>query len=149
MNTEKLSEVLKSVTLENMANGTMSELWDELPDMVSGQTWVAEIIDIAYNMREYLSNNEEISQNKLTDLGHEYANSEIEDYYSNINKRVQGLSLWAYNELDDEVSELAGEGFKSITDLNSLYLFCAVRGLWDSVARWATSQVEALEEVSA
>jgi hypothetical protein len=149
MNTAQLTKVLEGVTLESMTNGTMSELWDELPDMVRGQAWVGEIVDTAYTMRDYISNDEDTSEDRLTDLGHDYANSEVEDYYSNINKRVQDLALWAHNELDDEVSEITGEGFKSITDLNSLYLLVAMRGLWDSVARWATSQVEALEEVSA
>lgn len=149
MNTAQLTKVLEGVTLETMTDGTMSELWDELPDMVSGAVWVGEIVDTAYTMRDYISNDSDTSEDRLSDLGHDYANSEVEDYYSNINKRVQDLALWASNELDSEVEDIAGEGFKSLTDLNSLYLAVAMRGLWDSVARWAVAQVEALEEVSA
>ena len=149
MNTAQLTKVLEGVTLESMTNGTMSELWAELPDMVSGEEWVAEVVDCAYTMRDYISNDEEVSEDRLTDLGLDYANSEVEDYYSNINKRVQTLSLWAHSELDDEVLELTGGQPQTLTDLHSHYLWSAMRGLWDTVARWAVAQVEALEEVNA
>ena len=149
MNGNALTKILEGVTLEAMTNGTMSELWAELPDMVSGKEWVAEVVDCAYTMRDYISNDEEVSEDRLTDLGLDYANSEVEDYYSNINKRVQALSLWAHSELDDEVLELTGGQPQTLTDLNSHYLWSAMRGLWDTVARWAVAQVEALEEVNA
>jgi hypothetical protein len=128
-----------------MTNGTMSELWAELPDMVSGEAWVGEIVDTAYTMRDYISNDSDTSEDRLTELGLEFAASEIEDYYSNINKRVQDLALWAHNELDDEVLELIGGQPQTLTDLNSHYLWCAMRGLWDSVARWALAKADELE----
>jgi hypothetical protein len=144
-----LTKVLEGVTLESMTNGTMSELWAELPEMVSGQAWVGEIVDCADTMRDYISNDEQISEDRLSDLGLEFANSEVEDYYNNINKRVQALSLWARGELDEEVLELTGGQPQTLTDLNSLYLWSAMRGLWDAVSRWALAQAEQLEEVSA
>jgi len=144
-----LAKVLEGVTLESMTNGTMSELWAELPEMVRGQAWVGEIVDCADTMRDYISNDEQVTEDRLFDLGGDFANSEVEDYHTNINKRVQDLSLWAYNELDDEVLQITGEKFNSLTDLNSSYLFVAMRGLWDAVSRWALAQAEQLEEVSA
>ena len=149
MNGATLTRVLEGVTLESMTDGTMGELWQELPDMVSGQSWVGEIADCAYTMRDYISNDEEVSEDRLSDLGLDFANSEVEDYYSNINKRVQELSLWAYSELDDEVLELTGGQPQTLTDLNSHYLWSAMRGLWGAVSRWALAQAEELEEVSA
>lgn len=149
MEGKALEKILYSVTLESMTNGTMSELWAELPEMVSGQAWVGEIVDCADTMRDYISNDEQVTEDRLSDLGLDFANSEVEDYYTNINKRVQELSLWAYSELDEEVLELTGGQPQTLTDLNSHYLWSAMRGLWSAVSRWALAQAEQLEEVSA
>lgn len=148
MQGKELKAVLDTVTQENLTNGTMSELWAELPDMVSGHAWVLEVVDVAWKMAEYFNDEDDISEDTAHDLGHEFADSQCEDYYSNLNKYVQELGLWAHSELDDEVEELAGEGFKSLTDLNSLYYYVAMRGLWDCVARWAYAQAEELEGAS-
>lgn len=142
--------VLSTITTESMTNGTMSDLWSELPDMVSGKDWVAEVVDSARQISEYIQADEDYSEDTLSDYVHEIANSEMEDYYSNINRRVQALSLWAYPELDDEVAELAGfAGTPSLTDLNSLYLYAAMRGLGDTIVRYLGSKVAELEEVNA
>lgn len=145
MDAKAFKQVLATVTTENMTNGTMSELWAELPDMVSGADWVGEVVDCAWKIAEYIYDSEEVTEDQISDWAWQFAESEIEDYYSNINKRVQTLSLWAYSELDDEVAEMRhGKEGCSLTDLNSDYLYCAMRGLFDCVARWAVAQVEEL-----
>ena len=144
-----LRTILATVTVDNMTNGSLGELWHELPDHVAGESWRDEVINAAWNMADYLNGYQDNTRDKvedmLTDWAYEYASCQVEDYYSNINKRVQDLSLWAYNELDDEVNELFnGEVNPTITDLNSHYLYCATRGLFDCVARWALSRVDEL-----
>ena len=140
MNAENLKATLATVTVESMTNGTMSSLWDMLPDMVSGQSWVGEIVDCADRIGDYLS--DEVEEDELMELSYQFADSECEDYYKNINARVQALSLWAYSELDDEVEMTWGGEFQTLTDLNSAYLYHAMRGLFETVARWAWDNTE-------
>lgn len=142
MNGKQLKERLSTVTLESMKDGSMGELWDEMPDMVSGQDWVNEIVDCAERMKDYFLDDDEVTEDNLQENGWQFADSECEDYYKNINARVQTLSLWAYPELDEEVAEITGGHPQTLTDLNSKYLYCAMRGLWDAIARWAINQTE-------
>ena len=145
MNAKALKATLATVTIESMTNGTMSSLWEVLPDMVSGQEWVAEIVDCADRVCDYLS--DEVEEDELTELSYQFAESEVEDYYKNINARVQALSLWANSDLDEEVAELRhGKEGCSLTDLNSDYLYCAMRGLFQVVAQWAWDNTEEGEE---
>ena len=144
MKSELLKKTLSTVTIESMTNGTMSSLWEELPDMVSGQEWVAEVVDCADRIGDYLS--DEVEEDELRELSHQFADSECEDYYKNINARVQALSLWAYDELDEEVQQLSPRTTPTLTDLNSAYLYCAMRGLFQVVAQWAWDNTEEEEE---
>lgn len=144
MKAELLKATLATVTIESMTNGTMSSLWEELPDMVSGQEWVAEVVDCADRIGEYLS--DEVEEDDLMELSYQFADSECEDYYKNINARVQALSLWAYDELDEEVADISGGEFQTLTDLNSKYLYCAMRGLFQVIAQWAWDNTEEGEE---
>lgn len=123
-------------TLDKIENwGERFDIFNLLPDVAGGEIWHAEIIDCARSMGEWLDDEKEYDIDDLRDLGHQWADSEVEDYHNNINARVQSLSLWASNDLDAEVEELnAGTGFLSLTSLNTQYLFCAMRQLWDAVA---------------
>lgn len=143
MKAENLKATLATITKESMTNGTMSLLWEELPDMVSGEAWVAEVVDCADRIGDYLS--DEITEDELQDLAYQFADSECEDYYKNINDRVQALSLWASDELDEEVQELMRPN-PTLNDLNSAYLYCAMRGLFQTIARWAYENTEEGEE---
>jgi RecJ-like exonuclease len=144
MQAELLKKTLATVTVESMTDGTMSTLWEMLPDMVSGREWVAEVVDCAERMSEFLG--DEIKEEELQDLAHQFADSECEDYYKNINARVQALSLWAFSDLDEEVAEMRhGKENCSLTDLNSDYLYCAMRGLFQVVAQWAWENTEGAE----
>ena len=148
MQGKQIKATLSTITQESMTNGSMSELWQELPDFISGSDWVGEIADMAGTAFDWVSDDEEYTEDKLTDLSGDLANSECEDYYVNINRRAQALSLWAYDELDDEVIECGFEG-KTLTDLNTLYLFCAMRGLAYRILTYAYNKAEEIEEVSA
>ena len=149
MQGKQIKATLSTITQETMTNGTMGELWETLPDFIAGSDWVGEIADMARTASDWVSDDEEYTEDRLTDLSHDLANSECEDYHININKRVQALSLWAYPDLDEEVGADEREGFKSLTDLNTLYLFCAMRGLAYQVLTYAYNKAEESEEANA
>ena len=152
MNGKAIKEALSTITQESMTNGSMGELWDNLPDFISGSDWVGEIADMAQTASDWVSDNEDYTEYMLTDLSNDLANGECENYHVNINRRVQALSLWAYPELDDEVEDITGGGdsaYSSLTALNSLYLYCAMRGLAYQVLTYAYNKAEELEEANA
>lgn len=135
------------VTLDQIEGGELFDIFKLLPDIASGQTWSNEIKDCARSMGEWLDDDKEYDLDDLRDLGGQWADSECEDYYSNINKRVQDLSLWASNELDTHVQELGTPNeMMTLTTLNSLYLYSAMQILWDAVADQAFQNTEEEEE---
>ena len=148
MQGKQIKATLSTITQESMTNGSMSELWEELPDFISGSDWVGEIADMARTASDWVSDDEEYTEDKVQDLSHSLASAEVEDYYVNINRRVQALSLWAYDELDEEVMEFQLNG-KTLTDLNNAYLYCAMRGLAYQVLTYAYNKAEELEEANA
>jgi len=134
-------------TLAKIEGGELLDIFNLLPEVAGGAEWVAEIKDCARSMGEWLDNEREYSLDDLRDLGGQWSNSECEDSYNNINARVQALSLWASNELDEEVQEINhGAEFPSLTDLNAQYLCSAMRQLWDAVADQAHTNTEEGEE---
>ena len=146
MNTTLIKQALSEITQESMTNGSMSSLWEMLPDYVAGSQWVGEIVDLAEQLSNYFTDGEDVEDYKLSDYCAEIADCETQDYYSNINKRVQELSLWAYPALDDSVAELGTYNAGTITSLNSLYLYCAMRESLDSIAGYVARRVEEQEE---
>jgi hypothetical protein len=149
MKNRHLRLALKEITSETLTNGSLSELWTLLPDYVAGPNWVGEIADAADRLTGYFYDIEDdTSEDKLSDYVHELADSECEDYYSNINKRVQDLSLWAYPALDYEVAELTGNQFDgTLTSLNSIYLYAAMRELYSAIVAHITNRANELEEL--
>lgn len=147
MNKDHLIAALDEINADNLPGGNMSALWDKLPDYVAGPNWIGEIIDAASRWKDYVYDDKDYSLDDLTDYVGELADSECEDYYSNINKRVQDLSLWAYPEIDSDVLELIDpeRGDLSITGLNSLYLYAAMRSLFQAVIEYAYERAEELE----
>jgi len=130
-------------TLQKIEDGERFDIFNLLPDIAGGEVWSAEIKDCARSMGEWLDDEKDYDLDDLRDLGGQWSNSECEDYYSNINKRVQDLSLWASNELDAEVQDInQGSEFPSLTDLNAQYLCSAMRQLWDAVADQAHQNTE-------
>lgn len=134
-------------TLAKIEAGQLYDTFRLLPTIAAGEVWVGEIKDCARSMSEWLDTEKEYDIDELRDLGSQWANSECEDYYSNINKRVQDLNLWASPELDEEVQELSGGAQlgSTLTDLHAIYLYAAMRQLWDAVADQAFENSQELE----
>ena len=145
MNKDNLIAALNEINADNLPGGNMSALWDKLPDYVAGPNWIGEIIDAASQWRGYIYEDKEYSLDDLTDYIGELANGECENYYSNINKRVQDLSLWAYPELDQAVEDLGGGSDGTLTGLNSIYLYAAMDSLYRAVIEYAYERAEELE----
>jgi len=136
-------------TLSKIEGGETYDIFNLLPDSVGGGEWLKEIQYTAERVAEYIQAEEDYSLEDLRDYGREYANGQCENYYKNINDEVQALSLWASNEIDEEVAMLnEGRPYPSLTDLNSQYLFVVNRMLWDAVVDQAfqhTTQTELVE----
>ena len=147
----KVKGVELLATLEKIRNGETYEIFNLLPDIAGGSVWLDEIKDTAMYVQGYVNADGDYNIDDLRDYGHEYANGQCETYYKNINDEVQALSLWASNEIDDEVAELAGwaeDMQPTLTKLQSLYLFVAKRMVWDAVVDQAfqnTNQDELVE----
>jgi hypothetical protein len=134
-------------TLAKIEGGETYDIFNLLPDIAGGADWLDEVQDCARSMSEWLTDDKDYSLDDLRDIGAQWADSECEDYYSNINKRVQSLSLWASNDLDAEVQELfSRETVPTLTELNGLYLYSAMRQMWDAVADQAHQNTEESEE---
>lgn len=141
----ELVTILSSVTKENIP----ASLWDLLPSSVAGEQWRGEIIAGAYTLAQWIDDSRSYSLEDLQDLTGQIANSECEDYYSNINTRVQELSLWADSDLDDEVAQLVStDEPATLTGLNSLYLYAAMRRLDMALAQWAIDTAQDQESVA-
>ena len=147
MNKQHLTAALDEITVANLTNGSLSDLWSKLPDYVGGPKWVGEIADAASQWQGYVYDDKDYSLDDLTDYVHELANGECETYYSHINKRVQDLSLWARPEIDSDVEDLTGGQIVdlTLTGLNSLYLFAAMRSLFAAVIEYAYERAAELE----
>lgn len=146
MNKQHLTAALKEITLENLPAGKLGSLWDKLPDYVGGPNWLGEIADAANQWLGYVYDDKDYQLEDLLDYIGELADGECQDYYTNINKRVQALSLWAYPELDLMVAELGGgvnDG--TLTGLNSLYLYAAMDNLYRCVIEYAYDRAAELE----
>lgn len=147
-----LKKTLSTVTADSMTSGgalgPMASLWEMLPDNVAGPQWVGEVVDSARTLADWLTDEREYDLDDLHGMTYELASSEVEDYYSNINKRVQELSLWASVELDEEVASAYGSPIVTYTDMNEAYLYCAMRGLYYVLAQWAMDTAEDMEEVA-
>ena len=136
-------------TLEKIKNGKTYDIFNLLPDIASGWVWLDEIKDTAMYVQGYVNADEYYDIDDIRDYNHEYANGQCETYYKNINDEVQALSLWASNEIDEEVAELA-EGIEpTLTKLQSLYLFVAKRMVWDAVVDQAFQHTTTDELVEA
>lgn len=147
----QLKSILSTVTADAMhsggALGPMANLWELLPEHVAGPQWVGEIVAAADTFGEWLTDEQEYDLDDLHGMTYELADSETEDYYYNINRRVQELSLWASNDLDEEVAA-SGLYLNTLTDMNAAYLYCAMRGLYYVLAQWAMATAQDMEEVA-
>jgi hypothetical protein len=120
-------------TLEKIKCGQTYDIFNLLPDIAGGSVWLDEIKDTAMYVEGYVNADDDYEISTLRDYGHEYADGQCETYYKNINDEVQALSLWASNEIDEEVAEMAEGIDPTLTKLQALYLFVAKRMVWNAV----------------
>jgi len=148
MNSTLVKQALSEINQNSMTNGTMGSLWEMLPNYVAGSQWVGEIVDLAEQLSGYFTDGEDVEDYKLSDYCAEIADGETQDYYSNINRRVQELSLWAYPELDLSVADSGWDTREdgTLTGLNSIYLYYAMRESLESIANYVAKRVEEQEE---
>ena len=134
-------------TLQKIREGETYDIFSLLPEVAGGADWMGEIKDCAMCVQGYIQEGEEYEVDDLRDKGWQYAETEVEDYYSNINKRVQELGLWASGDLDEQIAEMhpLGDGEMTLTRLHSLYLYCAMRMVWDAVVDQAFQNTEEME----
>jgi len=148
MTNDKVKGAELLATLEKIKGGETYDIFNLLPDIAGGSVWLDEIKDTAMYVQGYINADEDYGIDDLRDYNHEYANGQCETYYKNINDEVQSLSLWASNEIDEEVSELTSASTQTLTQLQSVYLFVAKRMVWDAVVDQAfqhTTQDELVE----
>jgi hypothetical protein len=145
MNKQHLTAALDEINADNLPGAATAPLWAKLPDYVAGPNWIGEILDAASRWKDYVYEDKDYSLDELTDYVGELANGECEDYYSNINKRVQNLSLWAYPEIDQAVEDLGGGSDGTLTGLNSLYLYAAMDHLYRAIIEYAYERAAELE----
>lgn len=139
----QLKSILSGVTGEIIPD----TLWELLPEHVAGAQWRGEIWGAARTLADWLNDEQEYDLDTLRDMSGQLADSETEDYYANINRRVQELNLWAVDDLDEEVAQ-SGLYLNTLTDMNSAYLYCAMRGLYETLMQWAIDTAQELEEVA-
>ena len=136
-----IKSILEDITADSIQYGESHHgVWENMPsDFISGAEWRGEIADMASQLAGY-----DLNADNLDDISNEIANSECEDYYLNIANRFHELKLWAYDDLDEEVAELAGGEGMTANKVMSLYLYCAMRGLAYAVGSYALEQAEEL-----
>lgn len=138
-------------TLIKIEQGESYSIWNLLPVSAGGQAWLTEIKDAARTLRDWIDPEKNYELDDLRDKVGEIADGETQDYYANINKRVQELGLWAYDEIDQAVAELfydhyTGDIIPTINDLNSRYLYAGMRILFDAIVDQAYENTEGGEE---
>jgi hypothetical protein len=136
-------------TLEKIKCGQTYDIFNLLPDIAGGSVWLDEIKDTAMYVKGYVNADDDYEISTLRDYGHEYADGQCETYYKNINDEVQALSLWASNEIDEEVAEMAEGIDPTLTKLQALYLFVAKRMVWNAVVDQAFQHTTTDELVEA
>lgn len=132
-------------TLTKIEQGETYDIWNLLPNSAGGAAWLSEIKDGACRWREWLDADRDYDLADLRDMTGSISSSEIEDYYANINQRVQKLALWACDEIDELLLEFyppSESSYPTITDLNSRYLFIGMHLLFDAIADQAYENTE-------
>lgn len=130
------------VTLKKIEEGETYDIWNLLPDVASGKEWAGEIKDGARAVAEYIQEDEDYDLDDLRDNSHEYADTCSSSSYKYIHDQVHELGLWASADIEAEVSELAGNEVVSLTKLESLYYYTAMRMVFDAVADQAHQNTE-------
>jgi hypothetical protein len=135
------------VTLKKIEEGETYDIWNLLPDVASGEEWAGEIKDGAQAVADYIQEDEDYDIDDLRDNSHEYADGCTASSYRHIHDQVHELRLWASNDIEAEVEELGGNSEpSSLTRLEALYYYTAMRMVFDAVADQAFQNTEEEEE---
>ena len=123
------------------------DIWSSLPDIASGPKWVGEVMDAVESIRGYLTPFEGYDLDDISDYAHEYANSCCETYYKTIHDLVHDLSLWASNDIEQDLADM-GTSMSSLglRELESLYLYSAMAITWRVVLEQAFTFAEEMSE---
>lgn len=136
-------------TIEEVKEGETFSIWNLLPTSAGGKEWAGEIKDAAIALSEYINEDEDYELDELRDYGYEYASNCTQSSYKYIHDQNHALSLWACDEIDEEVIELSDGRSQSMTDLESKYYYVAMRMVFDAVADQVFENAEEVEEVDA
>ena len=148
MNNSITGATVKAVLSTVTADSIPDSLWEELPESVSGAAWRGEIVNAARCLADWFADDDQFDDDDIADIARQLADSETSDYDRNINERVQALALWAIADLDEQVSHWSiAPHNRTLTGLNSIYLFCALEGLFQTVGQWAIATGQDMEEV--
>lgn len=133
-------------TLETIKGGEFYDIWNLLPTSASGKEWKEEILDAVSDLKDRINEDEDYDLDELRDMSHEYADNCVSSSYKYIHDKNHALSLWACDEIDEEISILGGKR-DTMTDFESLYYYVATRMVFDAVADQCYENAEELEEV--
>lgn len=136
-------------TLRDIEDGANYNIYNLLPNGASGFAWGDEVFSGARTLRDWIDPDKNYELDDLRDMVGQIADGETQDYHANINKRVQALTLWAYDELDELVQEFFPHNVSdqpTLNDLNSRYLYAGMRILFDAIVDQAYENTEGGEE---
>jgi hypothetical protein len=105
----ELSAILATIKARDVAdensNGIPADLWGCLPDQASGSAWVGFIVQVAEEVADILSDEDEYTFDDLTEAVMEYADNNCPPYYADQFEMIKELSLWAIDEVEERVEE--------------------------------------------
>lgn len=129
-------------TLEQIKSGNdYFDLWRTLPEVAGGAAWIEEIKDACQAVAEYISEDEDYTEDELREYSHEYADNACASSYKYIHDQNHALSLWASDEIEAEAEQYGTQEF-SIRKLESLYYYIAMRATFEAVVTEAIENAE-------
>jgi len=135
-------------TLEQIKGGEWFDIWRTLPDVASGEAWVNEIKDACDAVAEYITEDEDYTEDELKEYSHEYADRGTQSSYKFIHDQNHALSLWASQDITDEADEVWSASESDIRKLESLYYYIALRATFEAVVTEAIENAEEEEEAN-
>jgi len=131
--------------LDELEKDIPIELWTSLPEVASGELWKVEILDTIQCVREYVRAEEEISEEDLADYAMEYADSVASSSYKYIHDKVHALSLWASNDIEQDLEAYGTESFDSLTRWEQMYFYSASAIIFRVIVEQAFRLIEEAE----
>lgn len=133
-------------SLSRIEDGDFGRLFSYLPTIASGEHWRNEVIYCAGRVKDYLTEGGDYLEETLLSTDSEYADSQVETYYSQIHEANHNLGLWASPELDEAVEDCGFAPSTVMTDLEKAYYYVASAIIWQAVVREAFKFFRRVEE---